>query len=107
MATSSLCLPVSMPAQTMLFLLIFSTLPLDANPRFSQPSGSDEEPIAILLRCSPKGWGGHDPTIGGLARVATRARPFLMERRLSNHPMVTRRRFLKSTAAAGLTLATQ
>ena len=36
-----------------------STLPCDANPRFLQPSGSDEEPTAILLRDhSPQGCGG-------------------------------------------------
>ena len=57
-----------------------SSLPCDANPWFLQPSGPDEEPIAILLRNSPKGCGGNDPTIGGPARVAARAGPFLTER---------------------------
>jgi len=43
-------------------------------------SGLDEEPIAILLRrtanCASM---GHDPTIGGPIRVATRVGPFLAE----------------------------
>src|SRR5262245_59490849 len=40
-------------------------LPCDANPRFLQPSGSDEEPIAILLSSSPCGSRASDPTTGG------------------------------------------
>jgi hypothetical protein len=43
---------------------------------FNHP-GHDEEPIAILLTSSPQGSGGDDPTIGGPAREATRAGPFL------------------------------
>jgi hypothetical protein len=45
---------------------------------FLQPSGSDEEADRDpATTSSPKAKVGHDPTIGGLARVATRARPFL------------------------------
>src|SRR5262249_43788424 len=40
-------------------------LPCDANPGFLQPSGSDEEPIAILLSSSPCGSRASDPTTGG------------------------------------------
>src|SRR5437588_3987828 len=57
-----------------------STLPCDANPRFLQPSGSDEEPIAILLSSSPCGSGAYDPTTGDLLRVRARSRSFLSER---------------------------
>jgi hypothetical protein len=46
---------------------------------FNHP-GPDEEPIAILLRNSPKGCGANDPTIGSPARVAARVGPFLTER---------------------------
>jgi hypothetical protein len=43
-------------------------------------SGLDEEPIAILLRRTANGASmGYDPTIGGPARAATRAGPFLAE----------------------------
>jgi hypothetical protein len=57
------------------------SLPCDANPWFLQPSGRDEEPIAILLRSAAKKASmGYDPTIGGPARAATRVGPFLTER---------------------------
>src|SRR5712691_10520693 len=80
-ATSSLRLPVSMPAHSMLGLAIFLDPPLDANPGFLQPSGSDEEPIAIVLRPTAlEAPMGNDPTTGGPARVATWAGPFLTER---------------------------
>jgi hypothetical protein len=49
-------------------------------------SGLDEEPIAILLRrtanCASM---GYDPTIGGPARAAARAGPFLAERPNYSH----------------------
>src|SRR5712691_7434568 len=58
-AASSLRLPVSMPAHTMVDLAIFLDPPLDANPGFLQPSGSDEEPTAILLQTTARnGCGG-------------------------------------------------
>src|SRR5688500_1584319 len=61
-ATSSLRLPVSMPAHTMVDLAIFLAPSLDANPGFLQPSGSDEEPTAILLRRQPAtAAAGNDP----------------------------------------------
>src|SRR5712691_2268636 len=78
---SSWRLPVSMPAHSMLGLAIFLDPPLDANPGFLQPSGSDEEPIAIVLRPTAlEAPMGNDPTTGGPARVATWAGPFLTER---------------------------
>src|SRR5262245_4261056 len=55
----------------------------DANLKFLQPSGSVEEPTAILLRKSAlKGFGGQRSD-DRLAQVATRARPFT-ERPQSN-----------------------
>ena len=40
-------------AQIVLILRIFVIPSLSANPRFQQPYGRDEEPIAILLREQP------------------------------------------------------
>jgi hypothetical protein len=71
----------------MVDLAIFLDPPLDANPRFHQPSGSDEEPTAILLRRQPEtAAAGNDPTIGGPAWVATRAGAILAEQSKSNMP---------------------
>jgi hypothetical protein len=58
-----------------------SMLAISFSLRVLQPSGSDEEPIAILLRRQPHTVGRVTIlTTGSLARVAARIRPFLTER---------------------------
>src|SRR4029078_11384347 len=63
-----------------------STFPCDANPWFLQPSRSDEESRSRSCygHQSFRAGAGYDRTIGGSARAATRAGPFLMERSQCN-----------------------
>jgi hypothetical protein len=66
----------------MLCLLIFVEpfLVMRTHGSFNHP-GPDEVPIAISLQKAALAASvGNDPTIGGPARVATRAGPFLSER---------------------------